>query len=298
MVMPGRSPSLRAISAFEAAARHQSFAKAAAELNVTHSAVSHAIRSLEERYGAPLFERTGRGVTLSDAGRVLAGRVRLSIGLLNQAFEARPCIERSKLVISVLPAFAYQVLLHRLHGFRALHPHLELEIQSTWGLASLTHGEADIGLRYGPGRWAGLSAAKLADETIFPVVAPSYSGDLPGSPAELLECDLIIHKEHPWEPWLSAVGVDLPQVKQGLVLDDSFLVLEAAAAGLGIGLARSVLASPFLKDGRLRKLFDVETPSDYSYWLAWNPASPKMALIDAFRVWLESELGANPPSAG
>jgi len=288
--MPVRPPSLRAICAFEAAARHQSFSKAAVELNLTHGAVSHSIRGLEDRLGTCLFERGARGVILTEDGRVLAGRVRLSLGLLNDAFEARPRVERSKLVLSTLPAFASQILVPRLRTFRKRHPHIELEIKATWGLAPLNDGEADIGLRYGPGSWAGLNAAKLADETIFPVVSPAYPGAVPADPSELHAHELIVQRELPWGPWSSAAGLDMREPGSSLAIDDSLLVLEAAEAGLGIALARSVLVAPFLRAGRLRRLFDIEVASAYSYWMVWNPASPKMASIEAFRLWIEAEL--------
>ena len=165
--MPGRPPSLRAIAAFEAAARHQSFAKAADELNLTHGAISHAIRSLEDRLGSELFDRQGRGVALTEPGRVLAGRVRLGIGLLSDAFETRPWVERSKLVVSVLPGFATRVLVPRLERFRARHPDIELDIRANWSLAPVGEREIDIGLRYGPGGWASLSAVRLLDELVL-----------------------------------------------------------------------------------------------------------------------------------
>src|SRR5688572_7861780 len=112
--MASRPPSLRAIAAFEAAARHQSFSRAAEELNLTHGAISHAIKGLEERLGTRLFERRARGVALTDAGRELSEKVRLSVGLLGEAFEARPWIERSDLVVSVLPNFAQRFVVPRI----------------------------------------------------------------------------------------------------------------------------------------------------------------------------------------
>src|SRR5437868_7578189 len=193
--MPGRPPSLRAIAAFEAAARHQSFAKAADELNLTHGAISHAIRSLEERLGSELFDRQGRGVSPTEPGRVLAGRVRLGIGLLSDAFETKPWIERSKLVISVLPGFASRVLVPRLKRFHDRHPNIEIEVRANWSLAPVGEREIDVGLRYGPGGWAGLSAVKLLDETVFPVVSPDYPRPLPATPRDLPDPQLTGHSE-------------------------------------------------------------------------------------------------------
>jgi LysR family glycine cleavage system transcriptional activator len=288
--MAGRPPSLRAISAFEAAARHQSFALAGNELNLTHGAVSHAIRGLETRLGTQLFERRGRGVQLTEEGRILAGRVRLGIGLLSEAFETKPWLQRSKLVVSVLPTFAARFLVPRLADFRARYPDIQLELRASWGLVPVGSGDVDMGLRYGPGGWAGLSAVKIAEEYLFPVSSPLAGPDMPSSPGDLSDRTLIGHREFPWRPWLVAAGLDWPEPKCSLVLDDSMLVLEAAAAGAGIGLGRSLLCRCDLKSGRLVRLFDTQIKADYSYWAVWNPASPKLPVITAFLSWIEDEL--------
>lgn len=288
--MPGRPPSLRAIAAFEAAARHQSFAKAADELNLTHGAISHAIRSLEDRLGSELFDRQGRGVALTEPGRVLAGRVRLGIGLLSDAFETRPWIQRSKLVISVLPGFATRVLIPRLSRFRDLHPEIELEIRANWSLAPVGEREIDIGLRYGPGGWASLSAIKLLDETVFPVVSPEYARPLPRTPAELPQHDLITHPELSWRVWFAVAGIETREPRPALTIDDSVMMLDLVKAGAGIALGRSLISQSEIEAGRLRRLFDVEMKADYSYWMVWNPVSPKLSNIELFRAWLTDEL--------
>ncbi|HEX6218448.1 MAG TPA: LysR substrate-binding domain-containing protein [Sphingomicrobium sp.] len=288
--MPGRPPSLRAIAAFEAAARHQSFAKAADELNLTHGAISHAIRSLEERLGNELFDRQGRGVSLTDAGRVLAGRVRLGIGLLSDAFDTRPWIERSRLVVSTLPGFATRFLAPRVHRFRERHPDIDLEIGSSWSLAPIGDRRIDIGLRYGPGGWAGLSAVQLAEEYIFPVVSPNYPRPLPKTPEELLDHELIGHPYFPWRLWFAEAGLSVNEPKTALTVDDSALVLDVAAAGAGIALGRSLLVQGDLASGRLERLFDIQAKADYSYWMVWNPVSPKLGNIELFRAWLADEL--------
>jgi LysR family glycine cleavage system transcriptional activator len=298
--MPGRPPSLRAIAAFEAAARHQSFAKAADELNLTHGAISHAIRSLEDRLGSELFDRQGRGVSLTEPGRVLAGRVRLGIGLLSDAFETRPWVQRSKLVISVLPGFATRVLVPRLDRFRARHPEIGLDIRANWSLAPVGEREVDIGLRYGPGGWAGLSAVRLLDESLFPVVSTFYARPLPATPAELLDHELISHPELSWRVWFAAAGIETPEPKSGITIDDSVLMLDLAARGAGIALARSLIVQADLDGGRLTRLFDIDVKADYSYWMVWNPVSPKLTNIELFRAWLAEELavpGAFHPAA-
>ena len=301
--MPGRPPSLRAISAFEAAARHQSFARAASELHLTHGAISHAIRGLEERLGCSLFERQGHGVALTEAGRVLAGRVRLGIGLLSEAFETKPWLDRSRLVISVLPAFASRFLIPRIGSFRERHPAIDLEIRGSWALVPIGNREVDIGLRYGPGGWAGLSAVKLAEETLLPVVGPGYPRPLPSDPRELLDHALIRHPAFHWRQWFAAAGIETLEQKAALTIDDSILILDAAASGHGIALARSLLVACDLKSGRLERLFDLEVPAEYSYWMVWNPVSAKLPAIELFRAWLVEQLAdyfgcAGPASCG
>jgi LysR family glycine cleavage system transcriptional activator len=288
--MPGRPPSLRAVAAFEAAARHQSFSKAADELNLTHGAISHSIRGLEERLGSRLFERRARGVVLTEAGRALALKVRLSVGLLSEAFEARPWLQRSHLVVSVLPAFAARVLVPLVALFRAAHPEITLDLRMTQRLADLTAGDADVAIRYGPGRWPGVSSFKLADEQIFPVASPLYGSALPAAPEALCVEDLIGHGELPWRPWFAAAGLDRPEPDMRLRIDDSAMLLDAAAAGAGIALGRSVLAASDLRAGRLVRLFETEITAGYAYWLVWNPVSEKQEAIGRFRDWLVAQL--------
>jgi LysR family glycine cleavage system transcriptional activator len=285
-----RPPSLTSIATFEAAARHQSFAKAADELNLTQSAVSHAIRGLEVRLGSKLFERHGRGVLLTSEGRRFAVRVRLGINLLSEAFDLTPSLARSRLVLSVDPPFASRVVIPLLPRFRDAHPEIELDLQASSQVTGLSlKGGADIGLRYGPGGWAGLAAVKLSDGYLVPVVSPSWSGGY-RVPADLAAEDLLGHVEFPWRLWFRAAGLDRPEPKCRFVFDNSILLLDAAVAGLGIALVRGLLAEADLRAGTLVSLFDVECQHNYSYWMVWNPASPKAEAIETFRVWLQEEL--------
>lgn len=289
--MVARPPSLRAVSAFEAAARHQSFSRAAEELALTHGAISHAIRGLEARLNVQLFERHGRGVSLTEPGRVFAGRVRLSLGLLAEAFETRPWVEGTRLTVSVLPSFGMRVLAPRLADFQVRHPEISLVLRAGWALADLTDGAVDVGLRYGPGGWVGVSAVRLAKETLFPVASPAVAGGL-RTPGDLADRELLGHPEFPWAPWFAAAGLDWPEPRPRLTIDESVLLLDAAAAGAGVALARSMLVEADLASGRLVRPFAVEVASDYAYWFVWDPASPKQAAIGAFRDWLAASITA------
>lgn len=281
--MAFRPPSFSSIAAFEAAARHGSFTAAARELNLTQSAVSHAIKGLEARCGGRLFDRRGRGVALTAAGRRLAGKVRLSMALLGDAFDDRSRQAPELLRIATLASFAGRILLPLLADMKQAWPDLRLEILCGDALADIDSGEADLAIRFGPGGWAGLHAVRLANEWLFPVASPSYrNGDLPSMPEELAACDLISHPESAWRLWLERSGIDSDAIAPALTVNDAVLILEAAKAGLGIALARATLVETDLKAGSLVRLFDRKVPAEYSYWCVWNPSSPKRASIERF----------------
>lgn len=284
--MPARPPSLRSISAFEAAARHQSFARAAAELNLTTSAVSHAIKSLESRLRTRLFDRAGRRVTLTSEGQTLAVRVRLSLSLLGDAFDTSPWLRRDRLVVSTLASIATR-LAASLDDVRLCFPHIELELRCGSILADPASGDVDLGIRFGPGGWTGLQALHLGDEYLFPVASPAYrGGNLPRSIDELRGCTLIRHPESTWRLWLDPLGQDQSAFPSALTIDDLGVALEVARQGGGVALARSWLVRDDLRSGRLIRLFDHQVSAEYSYWAVWSGGSARRALIHSFVDWL------------
>ena len=282
--MPVRPPSLRSIAAFEAAARHQSFTRAAAELNLTTGAVSHAIKALETRLDRQLFERSGRAVALTSEGRSLAARVRLSLALLGEAFDVSPWLRRDRLVVSTLPAVADRMLLSRLGDLHQTLPEVVLDVRCSAALADLD--EVDVAIRFGPGGWSALQSRHLADERLFPVASPNYRGGaLPADVGGLRDCQLIHHPESNWPLWLDPLGLAVADFPSWLAIDDSALVIEAAAAGHGVALARGRLAAADLERGRLVRLFEHEVPAEYAYWAVWSGSSPRRALIERFVDW-------------
>ena len=291
--MPVRPPSLRAIAAFEAAARHESFTKAADELNLTQSAISHAIRSLELRLGVDLFERYGRTVILTEAGRAFVSRLRLSLNLISEAFEAPSRPGRARLVVASTAGIAERVLSARLSGFMAAQPDRELELRTVTGVGEVSAGEADVAILYGAGACAGLTQRRLAGEALFPVAAPGV--DLPRRPEDLVRAPLIAQPEHPWRLWLEQVGLsDLP-VHATLTADSPLAALELARSGAGVCLARGLLVRDDLKAGRLVRLFEAEAALREDYTAVWNPASPRADLIRPFVDWLAGAL--EPPAS-
>ena len=280
--MPVRPPSLRSIAAFEAAARLASFTRAAAELNLTPGAISHAIKALERRLDQQLFTRSGRTVALTDHGRTLAARVRVSMALLSDAFDTAPWRASDRLVISTLASIAQRILLPALDRLQAACPGVTFDIRCSNALADLER-DADLAIRFGPGGWRGLQSRFLGDETLVPVVSPAYANGVPpADPAALAGHVLIHHPESSWRLWLEPGAPDPLQSGKALCIDDSIVALEAAAAGHGVALARGRLVAADLRSRRLVRLFDRSVPAEYGYWAVWSGSSPKQPLIAAF----------------
>jgi len=280
--MPVRPPSLRSIAAFDAAARHASFTKAAAELNLTPGAISHSIKALEERLNQTLFERNGRTVALTPAGLTLAARVRVSLGLLSDAFETAPWRALDRLVVSTTGSIAQKILLPCLEQLQASIPAARLDIRTTDALADFDEG-IDLAIRFGPGGWRGLQSRQLAEERLVPVVGATYrAGEWPRSQSDLADHLLIHHAESGWRLWLDPAELDPTRTAPALFLADQTLVIEAVAAGHGVGLVRERLADEDLRTGRLVRILDRTVPAEYAYWAVWSASSPKHSLIEAF----------------
>jgi DNA-binding transcriptional LysR family regulator len=250
------------------------------------------VKALETRLDRPLFDRKGRKVELTPEGLSLVTRVRLSLALLSDAFDVAPWLEQNRLTVSTLTSIAANVLLPALHGFRERAPGIAIDLRCSSLLASLD-AEIDVAIRFGPGGWSGVQSRHLADERLVPVASPHYrDGDLPRSVEQLRGCDLIRHPESTWQLWLEPLGWSVGDFPSTLTLDDSALVVDAAARGLGIGLARARLARADLASGRLVRLFDEEVPAEYSYWAVWSGSSPKRDLIETFVAWAGEQFRA------
>lgn len=290
--MAFRPPSLRALEAFEASARTLSFTEAAAELNLTPGAVSHAIAGLEERVGARLFQRGRRGVVLTEAGQLFAARVRLGLTLIRDAFGAEAAEDcRRILTLSILPAVAARVLAPRLPELRSAFPDVMFDIRVSSRLEDFRTGQVDMAVRFGPGGWAGLQSRRLANETLFPVCAPAYlDGRTLSTARDLASADLIDHPESGWSLWFDGTGVEASNLRPALRLDDAALVLDAAAAGCGVALARRALVRDDLAAGRLVRLSDREVPAEYGYACVWKARGADAALFGRVADWFEAAL--------
>jgi LysR family transcriptional regulator, glycine cleavage system transcriptional activator len=287
-----RLPPLSTLPVLEAAARHGSFKRAAEELNVTHAAVSHQIRSLEGHLGVTLFARNGRRVTLTHEGERLASVVRTSLDNLSDAIEElSPAARERTLKISVLQSFGARWLMARLSGFVEKHPEYEMSIETSNRLANFTTDGVDIAVRYGTGPWAGLHSEFLAGDTYFPVASPQFRrGKLPRKPADLKGLPLFRADAEQWGLWLGALGVSVKLTFTGVDYHDIGLSLQQAIAGAGIAMARRSVVVDDLNSGRLVKLFDFEVPSPWGYHLVCLPKHANGKKVHAFREWLKAAI--------
>jgi len=289
--MPDRLPPLVALRAFEVAARQLNFSRAAEELFITHSAVSHQIKVLETHLGMKLFRRSGRAMLLTAEGQQLYAHVREAFARLQRGVaELKPEARRGTLTVSVLPGFAARWLVPRLPEFYRRHPELDVNLRATTGLTDFRREDVDLAVRFGPGSWPGLMAEKLLDEDIFPVCSPHYrSGKLPRTPEELLGCTLLHHVYEPWEEWFRAVGLKAA-VPPGPGFSESNLLLKAAAEGQGVALALGVLVQAELRSGELVRCHP-SLKARYAYYLV-HPQQERIApKVEAFKAWLKEEAG-------
>jgi len=317
MEMPGRLPPLSAVRVFEAAARLSSFSRAAAELFVTHSAVSHQIRALEDHLGVALFDRQQRAVKLTPAGAELLVAAN---GALRQIADAVASLARranpNRLSISVMPSFAGRWLAPRIGGFIDCNPSAEVNITSSNALSDFARDAVDVAIRWGPGPYIGVRAELLMDDELFPVLGPQLApGRRFDSPTDLAGLPLLRSDGEDWVPWFRAAGLDWPEPSSGLMISDSGLVLQAAIEGRGVALARRSLAALALRAGKLIRPFDIAIPSTHApstcgggangaecpfearprwrYWIVLPERAADTPLLRSFLEWLRAEVASD-----
>jgi LysR family glycine cleavage system transcriptional activator len=291
-------PPVQALRALEAAARHLSYSRAAKELSLTHGAVSHHIARLEQDLGGQrLFVRDGQRMMLTDAGQILVMEVRQGLRILAAAFESarsrpRKPGETTGLTVSVLPSFAAHWLVPRISRFQSKQPNIDISIRPSAALASMNGQDGvDMAIRYGPGRWAGVTSELLMKSFIFPVCSPSLLARTAlATPTDLAKVTLLRNPRQMWRPWFLAADLKMPEPVHGPIYDDAGLLLQAAAEGQGVALARRSLAADHINAGRLVRLFDIEIEDEYSWFLVWRePPQCNPNHLDIFRRWLRME---------
>lgn len=282
---------LNSLRAFEAAARHLSFTKAAIELCVTPAALSHQVKGLEERLGVPLFRRLPRGLALTDEGQALLPVLTDSFDRMAAALDAFDGGKgREVLSVGVVGTFAVGWLLPRLAGFAAAHPFVDLRLSTNNNRVDLAEEGLDFAIRYGDGAWHGTEALRLFDAPLSPLCAPEIAARL-GEPADLAgETLLRSYRIGEWSAWLEAAGAPVPPLT-GPVFDSAALAVEAALAGHGVALVPVRLFARELAEGRLARPFAAEV-SLGGYWLTRLKSRRPGAAMTAFRDWLVSEASA------
>src|SRR6516225_6410936 len=297
--MNAHLPPLSALRAFEAAARHMSFSKAADELHVTPAAVSHQIHALEQDLGVTLFHRMNRAIELTASGRVLVpGLTEAFASIQSSVRRLRAHNDTGTLTVTASPSFAAKWLVLRLHRFQEQHPEIDVRISATDDVVDLTKGDFDIAIRYGAGHYPGLEVELLLKNEVFPACSPQL---LAKSPALSTPDDLPLHdlihdqaiERDPlvptWPMWLKAAGVKNIPAATGLSFNNMHLALDAAIAGHGVVLAQSTIAAADLAAGRLVRLFSLALPDPFAYYIVTVPGALERPKVRAFRDWLRCE---------
>ncbi|MFC7301052.1 LysR substrate-binding domain-containing protein [Cognatiluteimonas weifangensis] len=282
---------LHALSGFAAAARSSNLTRAAAAQHLTVSALSHQIRGLEERLGRRLFDRGPRGVRLTADGERLLARIGPHLDALAEAVRPATARRDDVLTISVLPSLASGWLVPRLGGFLAAHPQLQLSLLSSERLVDFDRDPGvDAALRMGPGRWPGVTAEHLLDESLAPVASPALLArhGMPTA-ATLHQWPLLGESDAThWEVWFARHGGHAP-ARYVASFDDLESLHRAAVAGMGVALARMVRSRSLVEAGQLVVLSEQRLPSDFAHYLVYPPRSADHRGLLAFRDWLHAQ---------
>lgn len=289
--MATRIPPVHALSAFEAAARHGSFALAAEELCITPSALSHRIRLLEEFVGERLFLRDGRNVGLSEFGRRYLDVVRQALRTLTDfPMPRRAASAQQRIKVTAPPTFARYLLIPHLASFTQQHPEIAIEIYLSVPLYDLALAESDVEVRFGPGKYPNLQCEKLFSEPTFAVASPAYlkQVDPINTPADLAKAILIRSALEPWQPWFEAAGLDWPEPSTGVRVDDLGLLLEMVKHGHGVGLTREHFARDMIATGEIVRLFDMQMASPpHAYFVVYEKQVSERPEVVAFLQWMQ-----------
>lgn len=297
-------PSLNALRAFEAAARHLAFTHAAEELNVTPAAISHHIKGLADYLGVALFHRSKGSLMLSEAGHRLAPGLTRGFRELARAVETvGEHDEGAPLVVSAAPTFASMWLLPRLERFRRRHPEIEVRLDASPDIVDFTREAIDVAIRYGAGGYDDVLSERLFTETVSPVCSPSLlTGTPPLRTPEDLRDHTLLHVEWNtlgellpcWRMWLLAAGVEDVDPGRGPRFNYGGLAVQSAIEGHGVALASDILVADHLAAGRLVKPFEVSVKGagEFAFYVVAPERAWRKRRVAAFRKWLQEEARA------
>jgi len=288
-----RLPPLNALEAFEAAARHESFTRAADELCVTQGAVSHQVKALEAGIGVKLFNREHQRLVITEAGREYLTVVRDALDRI--ALGTEWLVQRQNsgaLTVSTSPDFAAKWLVHRIGRFCANHADTDLRISASMHHVDFAREDVDLAVQHGDGNWPGLHVVRLCAEQLFAVCSPRLVAGRHriSKPSDVLKFPLLhLDERTDWSRWLEATGVLVAEPLHGPVLNHASMVIDAAVDGQGVALARTTLAAWDLLGGRLVRPFAAALPISKTYWIVCPKATATLPKITTFRDWLLAE---------
>jgi LysR family transcriptional regulator, glycine cleavage system transcriptional activator len=288
--MARRLPSLNALKAFEAAARHESVTRAADELHVTQGAVSHQVKGLEDQLALKLFRRERQRLILTEAGKSYLAVVRDAFDRLAAGTERLLKQENAgSLTVTTSPNFAAKWLVHRLGRFALAHPGIDLRISASLHHVDFTGEDIDMAIRHGDGQWPGLHVTRLCNEELFAVCSPNLlrGRNALRTPSDLKRHTLLhLDRRDDWVKWLEAADASDVDATRGPVFNQASMAIDAAVDGQGVALARTALAAWDLIAGRLVRPFARALAVSYAYWIVCPKATAELPKIATFRRWL------------
>lgn len=284
---------MNALVAFEAAARHQSFTRAAEELCVTQGAVSHQVKALETELRLRLFSRRPQGIELTVAGSGYFAVIREVLDRVSEGTNALLKKQNSGvLTVSISPNFAAKWLVQRLGSFTDAFPQIDLRLSATKHHVDFAAEDVDLAVRHADDPESGLHVTRLCKEELFPVCSPK----LMEGPNSLRDIDnltrhtlLHLDNREDWLKWLDLSGAYIPDLSRGPVFDQASMAIDAAVAGQGVALSRSALVAQDLIRGHLVRPFSMSLPVSYAYWIVCPAVTAALPKIDIFRRWLLAE---------
>jgi LysR family glycine cleavage system transcriptional activator len=289
---------LNGLRVFEAAARHESFLRAAEDLAITPGAVSRQIKALETELAVRLFERFNRAVRLTEAGQRLAVGVAQGLSAMEEAVREARHPQQAMLAVSAMHSFSARWLVPRLHLFNELYPDIQILLAASDATVDLVRDRFDVAIRFGRGPYPGFAAKKLISLFLFPVCSPRLLERTPlAHPRDLAKAvllsDVYLAQGEPhWGDWLELAGAAEVEWRGGQHFSNVYLAIQAALAGRGVALAEAALVQEELAAGRLVKPFDIELPSPYSQWILTLPEKADRPDIRRFRNWLVAQADA------
>lgn len=285
------TPSMSLLLVFEAAARHENYARAAEELSLSQSAISRQIQTLEDQLGVPLFRREGRSVRLTQAARryfvELSGALGRIRGATLQLMSHQ--VGAGTFQLATLPTFGSKWLLPRLHKFYETHPGVNIHIHSRIGSINFQGEDIDAAITVGTGDWRDLTAHRLYNEFLIAVASPSACNepDIPPSPLWAIKQTLlgVASNQHAWSEWFAHYQLDHREMRVGPSFELTSHLIQAVRAGMGIGLVPKVLVEDELSRKELISIGDAIT-SQRSYYFVYPPINETLPPLVAFRDWL------------